>query len=52
MELKFKSRKLQAIGKSLYLALPNSWIKTMELKKGDEVSITMQNDGSLRVNKL
>jgi antitoxin component of MazEF toxin-antitoxin module len=52
MELQFKPRLLQAIGKSLYVALPNAWVKTLGLKKGDKVSIIMKEDGSLEVKNL
>jgi len=34
-----KTRKLQFIGDSFYVALPPEWVKAMGLKKGDKLDI-------------
>jgi antitoxin component of MazEF toxin-antitoxin module len=49
MELKLGARRLQALGNSLYVSLPNIWVQTLGLKKGDKVAIDLMNDGSLKI---
>jgi len=40
-----ETRKLQRIGKTLYVSVPKSWIESMNLKQGDRVKlIPQQND--------
>lgn len=45
-----EKRKLMALGKSsLVIAIPKHWMKKNDLKRGDYVSLNVQNDGSLNV---
>lgn len=50
--IKFAPKKLQRIGRSLYLALPPAWHKTKDLKQGDLVETTLNSDGTLVVSVL
>lgn len=46
-------RKLQKLGTSSYfITLPKGWIRNHELKAGDKVGVSFENDGSLRVVPL
>ena len=46
-----ESRKLQQIGgTSLYVSLPKSWTRQMQLKQGDEVTLVQQSDGSMSIH--
>lgn len=46
-----ETRKLQQIGgTSLYVSLPKDWTKQMQLKRGDEVTLTQQLDGSMSIH--
>ncbi len=50
-----ESRKLQKVGYStLSVSLPSSWIKEMDLKRGDSVFLVPEKDGSLKLfpNKI
>ncbi|MCJ7614552.1 AbrB/MazE/SpoVT family DNA-binding domain-containing protein [Candidatus Bathyarchaeota archaeon] len=42
-----ETRKLQKIGKTLYISIPKSWSKKMQLKRGDKINIILQPDNSL-----
>ena len=43
-------RKLVKLGKSsLVISLPKEWLKTLELKAGDELGIVIEKDGCLKV---
>ena len=44
-----ETRKIQEIGKSLYISLPRDWTKQMQLKRGDRVTLIPQQDGSISV---
>jgi len=44
------TRKLQKVGHStLSVSLPSVWVKEMDLKRGDEVVVVPENDGSLKM---
>jgi phosphate uptake regulator len=44
------SRKLQKVGYStLSVSLPSNWVKEMDLKRGDTVSLVPEKDGSLKL---
>lgn len=46
-----ETRKLQQIGgTSLYVSLPKDWTRQMQLKQGDEVTLTQQTDGSMSIH--
>lgn len=42
-------RRLQEISGSLFMSLPKSWLKNYKLRKGDEINISVEGDGSLRI---
>lgn len=42
-----ETRKLQEIGKTLYVSLPKRWTRKMQLKRGDAVTLIQQSDGSV-----
>jgi len=44
-----ETRKLQRIGKTLYVSIPKSWTTVMQLKKGDKVKLIPQSDDSLYI---
>ncbi|MDI6904465.1 MAG: phosphate uptake regulator PhoU [Candidatus Bathyarchaeia archaeon] len=44
-----ETRRVQEIGKSLYISLPRDWTKHMQLKRGDRVTLIPQQDGSISV---
>lgn len=44
-----ETRKLQGIGKSLYVSLPKHWTRQMQLKPGDAVTLIQQSDGSMSI---
>ena len=44
-----ETRKIQEIGKSLYISLPKYWTKQMQLKRGDRVTLIPHQDGSISV---
>ena len=41
------SRKIQKLGESLYVSLPMSWVKQMQLQKGDTIELVQQATNSL-----
>ncbi len=43
-------RKLQTLGGSLFLSLPQEWAKRFRLKKGSEVNIAADSSGALRIS--
>ena len=46
-----ETRKLQRIGgTSLYVSLPKEWAREMQLKQGDEVTLTQRSDGSVSIH--
>ncbi len=48
-----ETRKLQQIGgTSLYVSLPKDWTRQMQLKRGDEVTLTQQSDGSMSIHPI
>jgi antitoxin component of MazEF toxin-antitoxin module len=50
MRLDLGTRKIQAINGSAFVSLPRPWIQTYQLKKGDEVNIILQDDGTLKIS--
>ena len=44
-----ETRKIQEIGKSLYISLPRDWAKQMQLKRGNIVTLIPRQDGSISV---
>jgi phosphate uptake regulator len=44
-----ETRKIQEIGKSLFISLPKDWTKQMQLKRGDIVTLIPHQDGSISV---
>lgn len=44
-----KTRKIQEIGKSLYVSLPKEWANQMQLKRGDLITLIPQQNGSISV---
>lgn len=42
-------RKLQKIGESLFVSLPKTWVRQMQLNRGDTVELLEQQDGSIVV---
>jgi phosphate uptake regulator len=42
-----ETRKLQRIGKTLYVSIPKSWTNIMQLQQGDKVKLIPQRDDSL-----
>ena len=47
-----KVYRLQAIGGSIYVALPKEWLKRYNLDKGSAVEVFMDSDGGLKVLPL
>ena len=46
-----ETRKLQQIGgTSLYVSLPKEWTRQMQLKQGDEVTLTQRSDSSMSIH--
>ncbi|WXG39786.1 MAG: phosphate uptake regulator PhoU [Candidatus Freyarchaeum deiterrae] len=46
-------RKVQITGKSSYIvSLPKNWIKINNIKRGDTIAITQEEEGQLRINKV
>jgi len=46
-------RRIQHVAKTTYtISLPHDWVDSMELKKGDELTIYPQKDGTLVVSKV
>lgn len=41
------SRKIQKLGESLYVSLPMSWVKQMQIQKGDTIELVQQPPNSL-----
>ena len=41
------TRKIQEIGKSLFVSLPRHWVNQMQLEKGDKITLILQQDGLL-----
>lgn len=44
------TRKLQKIGESLFVSLPKTWVKRMQLDKGDSVTLVEQPDYSVVIH--
>lgn len=44
-----QTRRVQEIGKSLYISLPKTWTNQMQLKRGDTITLFPQQDGSISV---
>jgi phosphate uptake regulator len=44
-----EKRKLQELGGSLYLSLPSSWLSKFNVKKGNEIIISLEESGELRI---
>lgn len=42
-----ETRKLQRLGKTLYVSIPKSWATVMQLKQGDKVKLIPQSNNSL-----
>lgn len=43
-------RKLQKIGNTYYIALPTKWVEENNLKKGQEVLLTIREDGNILIH--
>lgn len=50
MYLNLGMRKIQMIHGSAFVSLPKSWIRTYDLKKGDQVKVDLRNDGTLEIS--
>jgi antitoxin component of MazEF toxin-antitoxin module len=48
--LNLGSRSVQNIGRTLYVNLPKTWAENFNIRKGDEVLISLQEDGSLNIS--
>ena len=44
-----ETRKIQEIGKSLYVSLPKDWAERMQLRRGGIIALITQQDGSISV---
>ena len=42
-------RKVQEIGKSLFISLPKHWVNQMQLEKGDRITLLLQQNGLLSI---
>lgn len=42
-------RKFVSVGGSLICAVPKTWLKNQNLSAGDEITFTLESDGSLRI---
>ena len=51
MELKQKPRRIQHIGKSYYVALPQCWVETMNMKKGDVLQCMIKDNGEVVISR-
>ncbi len=49
---KFKGRKIQKNLYTYWTTLPPEWITNMNLRKGDEISVEMIEDGSLLIRPV
>lgn len=47
-----ETRKLQKIGRTLYVSIPKSWSKQMKLKHGDKVNMFLQPDNSMCISSI
>jgi phosphate uptake regulator len=47
--MKIIERKLQELGKSLFVSLPKEWIKTYKLKKGSKIKMVSSDQGLLTI---
>ena len=47
-----ETRKLQKIGKTLYVSIPKSWSKQMKLKHGDKVNMLLKLDNSMCISSI
>lgn len=52
MKIRLGLRKIQQISGSSFVSLPRAWIKTWNLRKGDEVGIALREDGILEVSPI
>ncbi|MBT3398001.1 hypothetical protein HOA55_01410 [archaeon] len=48
--MKIIERNLQEIGKSLFVSLPKDWTRTLKLKKGSKIKMTMSDQGNLIIS--
>lgn len=48
--MQIAKRKLQTLGGSLFISLPQEWAKRFKLKKGSEVNIATDSTGELRIS--
>ncbi len=48
----FKGRKVQQNQYTYWTSLPPEWIMNMKLRKGDEISVEMIEDGSLLIRPV
>jgi len=47
-----ETRKLQKIGKTLYVSIPKSWSKKMQLRRGDKVNMILHPDNSMCISSI
>jgi antitoxin component of MazEF toxin-antitoxin module len=52
MKLKLGVRKIQKVRGSAFVNLPQTWIKTYNLRKGDKVNIDLREDGTLEISPI
>jgi len=45
--MKFKFRKILALGRAYYASIPKTWLESNNLEKGSRVYISLREDGSL-----
>ncbi|MBI4441044.1 phosphate uptake regulator PhoU [Candidatus Woesearchaeota archaeon] len=47
-----EKRRIQAIGGSLFISLPHEWVERCDLRKGTEISMTLDNHGNLMLSTV
>ena len=52
MEIKAKTRKVQKVGFSLYISIPEVWSYTHGIEKGDRIATSILPDGRLAYQKI
>lgn len=51
MKFEFAPRKIQKLGKSFYICIPQSWLHSLDIKEGDKLQSTIMDDGTLTIKK-
>lgn len=52
MQTDLGKRKIQALSGSSFVNIPKFWTKFQRIEKGDLVSITLMEDGSLKISPV